>query len=264
MARFVTLYSGSSGNASVIEEDGDFILIDIGKSCKATITALKERNLSPDRLKGVLITHEHTDHIGGLEVFSRHVPAPVYSHPHTLEMLRRKGHLSAGIDCRPLETDANHSVGGFNVASFSLSHDTDVCSGYRVTTPAQKTAAYATDLGVVSKTVFERLKDAELVALEANYDADMLRFGRYPAYLKKRIASEVGHLSNEESASVVAELMADGCNKFAFCHLSEENNRPQQVQLALEETLAAYNVEIPDECEVQIARRHTPGDWMHF
>ena len=124
--------------------------------------------------------------------------------------------------------------------------------------------ALATDLGVLSEEVFCRFQNAGLVAIEANYDTEMLRLGPYPPHLKKRIRSPLGHLSNEDSAAAVAALVAGGCRRVSLCHLSEENNHPQRVWEALERAFEASGHPRPDSCDIQIAPRYEPGRWMDF
>lgn len=263
-ARFTTLYSGSSGNAALIEQEGRCLLVDIGASCRATLGAVGSVGLSHDSVAGVLITHEHIDHIRGLEVFLRRVPVPVFASAATLDWLWQQGALPSAAELVAVE-GRSAEVDGFTVAGFPTSHDAAGCCGFRVTTPSGAQMAIATDLGEITEPVFQSLVGASLVALEANYDKDMLRLGRYPAYLKKRISSKVGHLSNEDSAAALAALLAGGCKKVALCHLSEENNRPELALAALERALAACGRTAGAlGADIQVAPRHTPGYWMEF
>lgn len=260
-ARFVTLYSGSSGNAALVEQGGRCLLVDIGNSCKATLAAIQEAGLSHHSVAGILITHEHIDHVRGLEVFLRRVPVPVFASGATLDWLWQRG-LCGGaelvaVEGRPAEIE------GFTVKGFATSHDAAGCCGFRVRTPSGREMAIATDLGQITEPVFAHLQNASLVALEANYDREMLRLGRYPAYLKKRISSPVGHLSNEDSAAALAALIAGGCGKVSLCHLSEENNTPALALAALERALAACG-RSPADCDIQVAPRYSPGRWMEF
>lgn len=263
MAKFVTLYSGSSGNCAVIEQDGRVLLVDIGHSCRATLAALQQVGLSPRDISGILITHEHSDHISGLEVFLRKVPVPVFASAATLDVLWQRDHVPAAAELVAVdgrETD----VDGFCVVGFPTSHDAAGCCGFRVTSPAGHSMAIATDLGEITEPVFKNLQNASLVALEANYDPDMLRTGPYPAYLKNRISSSRGHLSNQDCASALTALIVGGCNQVALCHLSQENNHPDHALAALEGAFRAIGRDIPGECTVQVSPRHTPGEWMNF
>ena len=250
MACFTTLYSGSSGNCAFLEEDGRFLLVDLGKSARATTRALGQLGAQAKQLCGVLVTHEHTDHIAGLAVFLKKAPGA--------------GLVPPGTQLVPTDGRGELQVGGFCVQSFSTSHDSADCCGFRVRTPQGKTLAIATDLGYVSDEVLANLYLADMVALEANYDLHMLMHGPYPYYLKTRIASKKGHLCNEECAATLAKLMAAGCKRFSLCHISQENNAPalalQSVQAAL---LQSGTAPAPDAV-VQAARRHEVSPVFEF
>ena len=264
MACFTTLYSGSSGNCAFLEEDGRFLLVDLGKSARATTRALGQLGAQAKQLCGVLVTHEHTDHIAGLAVFLKKAPVPVYGTQATLEALARRGLVPPGTQLVPTDGRGELQAGGFGVQSFSTSHDSADCCGFRVRTPQGKTLAIATDLGYVSDEVLANLYLADMVALEANYDLHMLMHGPYPYYLKTRIASKKGHLCNEECAATLAKLMAAGCKRFSLCHISQENNAPalalQSVQAAL---LQSGTAPAPDAV-VQAARRHEVSPVFEF
>ena len=190
MAFFTTLYSGSSGNCGVVWQGEEYLMIDVGKSCRTTLSALKELELDPRGLRGILITHEHTDHIGGLSVFLKKNPVPVYAGEETLLHLEEQGILPAGVEAIPLG-EAQEEIGGFGVKAFATSHDVPCC-GFRIETPDHKVMSIATDLGTLTPAVHQNLAGADLVALESNYDRECLRCGPYPYYLKKRIESARG------------------------------------------------------------------------
>lgn len=264
MACFTTLYSGSSGNCAFLEEGGRFVLVDMGKSARATHRALAQLGAQAKQLCGILVTHEHSDHVAGLAVFLKHSPVPVYGTRATLQALARRGCVPPGTQLVPTDGCGEVDVGGFAVQSFSTSHDSADCCGFRVRTPQGKTLAIATDLGYVSDEVLANLYLADMVALEANYDLHMLMHGPYPYYLKTRIASKKGHLCNEECAATLAKLMAAGCKRFSLCHISQENNAPalalQSVQAAL---LQSGTAPAPDAV-VQAARRHEVSPVFEF
>ncbi len=263
MPRFTTLYSGSSGNCGVIEEAGRYVLVDMGGSCRATTRALLGLGLDIEGLAGILVTHEHSDHVKGLEVFLRKNPAPVLATAATLdalwygELVPESAEL---VEAEGRQTD----LGGFLVEAFPTSHDAAGCCGFRVVTPSGAVMAIATDLGKMTAEVFTRLEGAALVALEANYDPWMLAHGSYPPALKTRIASTRGHLANPDAAAAVAQLVAAGCRRVALCHLSEENNLPEKVHEALDAAFASSGLRRPEDCVLQVARRYEPSDWMDF
>ncbi|MDO5601955.1 MAG: MBL fold metallo-hydrolase [Oscillospiraceae bacterium] len=238
MPSFTALYSGSSGNASVVQDGGRAILIDIGKNCKQTCLALEEAGIRPSELSGVFITHEHSDHVSGLRVFLKKYPIPVYGGAATLDYLADNGMVPPGAAMEAIDGRCA-DVGGFGVTAFPTSHDSVGCCGFRVETEKGHVLSLATDLGTVDDGVYGNLAGADLVALEANYDKAMLMLGSYPYYLKRRIASERGHLCNDDTAGVVSRLARGGCRKFALCHLSQENNTPMQALTAVRQQLWA-------------------------
>lgn len=263
MARFTTLYSGSSGNCAVVEEAGRCLLVDMGKSCRLTQNALRELGLVPQSLDGILVTHEHSDHIGGLAIFLKYHPVPLYGSAPTLQYLSQHG-LVPGT-ARLVDIDGRtEAVGGFSVQSFETSHDSAACRGFRITVPSGKVVSIATDLGFVSDEVLANLLLSDVVALEANYDERMLMLGPYPPLLKARIASTRGHLSNDESARTLVRLMENGCEKFVLCHISQENNTPQLALESVRMALLQAGLVPGRDCIVQAARRHEISPVIEF
>lgn len=262
MAFFTSLYSGSSGNCSVVRCGEEYLLIDMGKSCRTTLNALKALGLPVAAMRGVLVTHEHSDHIQGLNVFLKHYNVPVYGGAATLDDLDGLGVTPPGIDCIAIE-GRTEQIGGFEVTAFPTSHDVPCC-GYRIKAPDGAVMAIATDLGQLTPVVHEHLSGAALVALEANYDLHSLRYGRYPHYLKRRIESPRGHLDNAECAAKILELVQQGCEKFALCHLSQENNTPLLALQTVRETLLAAGVTPGPAVRIQAQKRSEPSEWMEF
>ena len=155
-------------------------------------------------------------------------------------------------------------VCGFAVQSFETSHDSVACRGYRITTPLGRVAGVATDLGYVSDEVLANLLLADVVALEANYDYNMLMTGPYPYYLKTRIASQRGHLCNEENAATLVRLLENGCERFALCHISQENNTPELALESVRAALLGAGVVPGRDCVVNAARRHEVSPIIEF
>ncbi len=260
--RFATLCSGSSGNAALIGLGGRYLLADAGASCRNIVGSAARLGVQKDDICGVLITHEHSDHIKGLNVFLKHTGVPVFATSATLDYLWQMDVLPAG--CRMVATDEGaFEHEGFVIESFATSHDAAGSCGFRVQA-GESAMAVCTDLGMMSEHVFRYLQGASLVALEANYDPVMLKTGPYPAYLKKRIAGKQGHLSNDESAAAVVALMAGGCRHVVLVHLSEENNRPDAALTAVGAAFEQSGRELSPGCSVTVARRYEPGDWIAF
>ena len=263
MARFATLYSGSSGNAAVVEENGRFLLIDMGASCKATTEALHRIGLEMGQMEAILVSHEHIDHIRGLRVFLKRYPVPVYASAGTVSALWRMDAVPPEASLFIME-EQKQNVGAFSVEGFFLPHDAAECMGFHVATPRGETMTMATDLGVLHYSVFQKMQKSALVALESNYDPHMLRTGPYPGMLKRRIESEWGHLPNKEASRAVAALVDGGCRSIALCHLSRENNTPRLAAQAVEEAFFNAGMRKPDDLVLQVAPRHEPGLWMDF
>ena len=262
MAYFTTLYSGSSGNCALIRSDDKYLLIDMGKSCRTTLTALKSLGLAVSDCVGILVTHEHSDHVSGLDTFLKKHPVPLYGCADTLDTLASRGTIPPAVEAIPVDGQTLE-IGSFTVTSFPTSHDVP-CVGYRIHTPDGKTMTIATDLGVLTPPVHEALAGCDLVALESNYDLHMLRSGPYPYYLRSRIESARGHLSNDECSAKLLELIQEGCKRFALCHLSQENNTPALALQTVFNTLGAAGV-VPDkDCIVQAQRRNEVSPALEF
>ena len=185
MAEFISLYSGSSGNSSVVRCGQRYLIVDMGKGVRTTSAALKALGLAVSDCDGILVTHEHSDHVKGLSTFLKKNTLPVYGAAATLDFLDSNGIVPASCELHELE-GREEDVGAFGVQSFPTSHDVP-CVGYRIHTPDGKTMTIATDLGVLTPPVHEALSGCDLVALESNYDLHMLRSGPYPYYLRARL-----------------------------------------------------------------------------
>ncbi len=262
MAEFISLYSGSSGNCNVVCAQGRYLMIDMGKSCKMTLAALKEVDLTIAQCDGILVTHEHSDHVKGLRVFLKKHPLPVYGAAETLDMLWQNELVPDDTELHTI-TYETEDIGAFAVRAFPTSHDVP-CVGYRIQTPDARVMAIATDLGVITPEVSQALVGCDLVALESNYDHYRLQEGGYPYYLKTRITSKRGHLRNEVCSEKIAELLIQGCEKFALCHLSQENNTPELALHAVLATFAAKDIKPSANCVVQAQRRNEVSPTLVF
>lgn len=262
MALFTTLYSGSSGNCALILHGGKYLLVDMGKSCRTTLNALRRLNLAVSDCQGVLITHEHSDHVSGLDTFLKHYTVPVFGCADTLDMLCSRGAIPPAVEAVAMD-GRTEEIGGFSVSSFPTSHDVPCC-GYRIHTPDDRTMALATDLGTLTPVVQQNLAGCDLVALEANYDAFSLHGGPYPYYLKVRIASDRGHLDNKACAAELLDLIQDGCKKFALCHLSQTNNSPELALTTVYSVLLAAGIEPGKDVLIQAQTRNDISPYIEF
>ncbi len=226
MLRFCPLFSSSSGNSVYIGDRDGGILVDVGRSAKQTDLMLNKIGVDISSVKGIFITHEHTDHVNGLSVFAARHNIPVYAAPGTLLALKNKGVLSAKHVDIALNTD-EISVAGLNIKPFRTSHDCADGRGYVITGCDGVTrAAIATDTGFVSPDLLSTITGCKLVYIESNHDVAMLRSGPYPYTLQKRILSDMGHLSNDACADALCALVNKGTTHVVLAHLSQENNTP--------------------------------------
>ncbi len=226
MLKFCPLFSSSSGNSVYIGDNSGGILVDVGRSAKQTDLMLKKIGIEADSIKGIFITHEHTDHINGLSVFAAKHNIPVYASTGTLAALKSKGVLTGKhID---ISVTDNVQVAGLDIKPIKTSHDCADGRGYIITGCDGVTkAAIATDTGYISTELLSDITGCRLVYLESNHDIDMLKTGPYPFQLQKRILSNVGHLSNDACADALRALVNKGSTHFILAHLSMENNTPQ-------------------------------------
>lgn len=224
MTKFVPLYSGSSGNSTAVVHNGRVLLVDIGCSCRKTVGALYSIGQAASEVEAILLTHEHSDHIGGLSVFLRHYPVPVYGTAGTLSEVERLCSLPADTELRVLSGE--EELCGMGVRSFATPHDSRECCGFRFSLGRQS-AAIATDIGHMTQEVYDNLLGCQAVLLESNYDEGLLMMGRYPYPLKQRIRSDYGHLSNYDCADTLSRLVQAGAEHIRLMHLSAENNTPQ-------------------------------------
>lgn len=263
MALFTTLYSGSSGNCGLVREGKQYLLVDMGKSCRTTLTALRRLDLAISDCAGILVTHEHSDHVAGLDTFLKKYPIPVYSSADTLDALDSRGTLPPAVETTAMDGGNPFDIGPFKVSSFPTSHDVPCC-GYRIETPDGRRMALATDLGILTPVVQDSLLGCDLVALEANYDAFSLHGGPYPYYLKQRIASDRGHLDNRACAAEILDLIQEGCKKFALCHLSQTNNSPELALTTVYNVLLAAGIQPGRDVLIQAQERNDISPYIEF
>lgn len=249
MYSFASLYSGSSGNCTVVAEGERFYIVDMGGSCRAAVAGIQALGLDPANACGIFLTHEHIDHVAALPQFLRHFNVPVFARALTAEYIEQHFELPAFCAVEAFEDSV--CFGDAEISAFHTPHDSLSCCGYRFDFP-DRAFAVATDVGTVTDTVFEALSGCRAVALESNYDDYMLRAGRYHPTLKRRILSDLGHLSNFECALVASRLAAGGMKRLMLMHLSRDNNTPD---LALTTTLSELENNSFD-CAVTAAPRY--------
>ena len=239
--RFALLGSGSSGNATLVTDGTDSILIDNGLSLKKLEERLAAVGICPSELKGVFVTHEHGDHVAGLGILSRKHRVPVFltegtraSLPPAVGRIERLETFEAG------ETV---NIGALQISSFSIAHDAADPVSYTVTNASAK-LGFATDFGHTSHLVRTRLAHSHALVIESNYCPHLLRTGSYPPKIQQRISSRSGHLSNHDAAKLLSELAHDGLQLVVLVHLSKENNLPALASRLAREALPGHPAEI--------------------
>ena len=223
--RMCSIASGSSGNCIYVGSDNHHILIDAGISGKRVEAGLRELELSGKDIDGILLTHEHSDHIKGLGVLARKHGVPLYATPGTAGAVKAMSGLGRIDDSLFVEihADQDFQIGDLKVSPFHISHDAAEPVAYRIAC-GEKKMAVATDLGVYTDYTVEHLKGLDVLLLEANHDIHMLQVGAYPYYLKQRISGDLGHLSNETAGKLLCEVLHDDLKAIVLGHLSKENN----------------------------------------
>ena len=237
MARFCSLFSSSSGNSTFIGSSKTGILIDAGVSAKRMKEALISKDIDPESLGGIFVTHEHSDHIKGIRILCSTYKIPLYATEGTLSFLEENGIINYTFPFEVID-EKGVEIGDIVVKAFKTPHDSRESCGYTVELPHGQKAAIATDIGKITPEIETALHKCELVMLESNHDISMLQAGPYPYYLKRRILSDVGHLSNEACAEQAKKLIKSGTTRLFLGHLSGENNFPD---LAFQTTLSALN-----------------------
>lgn len=260
MARMYSLFSSSRGNATFIGSPGGGVLIDAGVSYKRLVGAMHRCGLSMDAVQGVFITHDHSDHVRGLKTLTDHHRIPVYAQSQTLRHLIDTDSVAASAVLAEMNGTVN--LADMALSAFDTPHDTVQSCGYRIAMPDGRICAVCTDLGYVTKTVDDALTGCDLVLLEANYDEKMLRSGPYPPYVKARILSESGHLSNEMCARQAKNLIDRGTTRLLLGHLSQENNRPELAEAAVVRALEGYVRD--QDYLLSVANVETTGEMIAF
>jgi phosphoribosyl 1,2-cyclic phosphodiesterase len=221
--RFTILSSGSTGNATVVRNDDSAVLIDAGLSAKRIDQLLKECESSASELEAIVVTHEHADHIKGLGAVARKYDLPVYANEKTWAELDKQIGEIAEDKRRVMQTGEMIDFGTLKVESFGISHDASEPVGYCFYDGEQKLSV-ATDLGYMSSRVKEKISDSDVLVLESNHDVEMLRMGKYPWNIKRRILSDLGHLSNEAAGEALLDVMSGRTKRAYLAHLSRDHN----------------------------------------
>ena len=259
MFKFCNLYSGSSGNSSLVETDNAKILIDCGTSCKKICEALDSLNIDVSTLDGILITHEHQDHVQALSVLSKKYKIPVYLNEETYSNLNKNIDYSQKIF---FKNNENFDIKDIRVHPFSIPHDAANPCGFSLTNSGKK-ISIATDIGHIEKDVINNLVGSSFVLLESNYEPEILKCSSYPYSLKKRILGPNGHLSNEDAGKVISILVNSGIHNIALGHLSKQNNFPELAYKTVMDSIIDNKINF-DKLSLSVANRDKIDDVVNI
>lgn len=240
--RFSVLASGSSGNAFYLETDEVKLLVDVGLSGRQMDRMFNEVSVDPNELTGILVTHEHSDHIKGLGVLARKYNLPIYANEKTWKKMSKNiGEISLDQKFH-FEANSTKTFGNVDVESFSVSHDA-ADPMFFAFHHGQDKIALVTDLGYVSDRIKKTIEGANAFIFEANHDINMLQMGHYPWNVKRRILGDYGHVSNEDSGLALSEVITNKTERVYLAHLSKDNNMKELARMSVEQILRERGIQ---------------------
>jgi len=260
---FCSLSSGSSGNCYYLGNEFHGILIDAGISATSIRKFLKNMDVSMQAIMGVLITHNHIDHIKGLELLIRKNSLPAFTtHKIWKSILTPQKKISP--DCiREIPLRQKFHLAGFDIEAFPVCHDAPETIGFHICA-GNKKITITTDLGHICQTAASYIKKANLLVIESNYDEQMLLNGRYPHFLKARIRSDSGHLGNHQTSAFLADNITDNLSNICLAHLSKNNNTPELVLQTLKNTFSERGIILNGQQQISILNRNMPTDMIRL
>ena len=240
MFKFCSLYSGSSGNSLFIETQNTKLLIDAGVSSKKIENALNDINIDPSTLDGILVTHEHIDHVQGLGTLSKKFDLPVFVNQETLDAMPKQKDKISEKNVKTFKISDKFEIGDLEIKPFSIPHDAANPCGFSIWKDNKK-ISIATDIGHMTNPILKSLEESLFIMLEANYDPEVLRCSPYPFTLKSRIAGPTGHLPNEMAGKTISHLLKSGLKNAMLGHLSKQSNFPELAYKTVVDELISNN-----------------------
>ena len=261
---FCSLYSGSSGNSIFVSSGKTNILVDAGLPGKRIDEALKSIDKETSSIDGIFITHEHSDHIKGVGVLSRKYDIPIYANDKTWSAMESSLGKIKEHNIKIMDRRSVVQIGDLEVKSFVIPHDAIAPCGYTISNN-NKRVSVATDFGTFTDEIYSNIKDSNVILLESNHDVNMLKYGPYPYPLKRRILSEIGHLSNDDCGKAIIDIVKCGEGKnILLGHLSRTNNNPD---LAFQTALSAIEekgIIQGKDLILSLAKRDNPSGYLEF
>lgn len=264
MLKFISLGSSSSGNCYYLATDNTQILIDAGIAVKTLRHDLKERGVMLTKIDGIFITHDHADHIKAVGHLAHDYHLPIYATEEVHRGINRNYCVTTKLTpeyTRIIQKFQTVEIGDMRITAFGVPHDSSDCVGYRIETD-EEIFLVITDIGHATEIIQEEVSTANYIVLESNHDVDMLMMGPYPSYLKERIRSGRGHISNLDSAKLIAEYASPTLRHVWLCHLSEENNHPELARKTYESVLREYGLIVGVDFQVDVLRRKQASELM--
>lgn len=263
--RFISLASGSSGNCYYLGTDTYGILIDAGIGIRTIKKTLRDINVPMEMIRAVFVTHDHADHIKAVGNLGEKLNIPVYTTARIHEGINKSYCMSEKLhtSVRYLEKEEPMQLEDFQIISFEVPHDGTDNVGYCIEIDG-KVFSFLTDLGEITPTAANYIRKANYLILEANYDDEMLRMGAYPQYLKERISSSTGHMSNADTADFLAENITEHLRYIWLCHLSKDNNHPELAYKTVEWKLKNKGIAVGKDVQLLALKRNTPSELYEF
>jgi len=256
--KFCSIYSGSSGNCLYVSSETTKILIDAGLTGKKIQKGLEEIGVCPSDITAMVITHEHDDHIKSAGILSRRFNIPIYANTKTWEAMEKALGKISPENIKVFEGYDVFEIGDIFVKPFKIPHDAASPCGYSFMNRGSK-ISIATDIGYVTEEIKNNIIDSDLILLEANHDVEMLKVGPYPYPLKRRVLSDLGHLSNEDAGLALVEILNGKTKKVILGHLSNTNNYPELALRTVISVLQMHGIIDGEHIEIDIAHRDRVG-----
>ena len=258
---FCSLSSGSSGNCYYLGNEVHGILIDAGISATSIRKFLKNMDIPMQTIMGVLVTHNHIDHIRGLELLTRKNTLPAFTTNKIWKSILSSQKKIPPDSVREIPLTQKFHLAGFDIEAFPVCHDAPETIGFNICAGGKK-ITIATDLGHICQTAAPYIKAANFLVIESNYDEHMLVNGNYPHFLKSRIRSDNGHLGNHQTSAFLAENISENLNVICLAHLSKNNNTPEKVLQTLQQTFSEKGITLNGKQRISILNRNIPTEMI--